>query len=99
MLQPRIVVLTASCHGLQGDVAGESQGMPSVQLRGLQVRLGPELRAMYPVVVNLGISGDVELNGAADPSQLRMTGVVNLESGEVILLSRAALLAFRVPNA
>ena len=57
--------------------------MPSLQLRGLQVRLGPELRAMYPVVVNLGISGDVEVNGAADPSQLRMTGMVNLESGEV----------------
>ena len=54
-------------------------------LEGLKVRLGPELRAMYPVVVNLGISGDVQLDGPADPNKVRLTGVVSLDSGEVSL--------------
>ena len=59
------------------------QGMPNLQLHGLQVRLGPELRAMYPVVVNMNISGNIEINGPADPKQLRMNGVIDLDSGEV----------------
>ena len=66
-------------QGPERDVSG----MASMQLQGLQVRLGPELRAMYPVVVNMGISGGLELSGPADPAKLRLNGVVHLESGEV----------------
>lgn len=58
-------------------------GVPDLQLQGLQLRLGPELRAQYPVVVNMGISGSLELNGPLNPKKLRLAGVVNLESGEV----------------
>ena len=61
----------------------KAQNMPALQLQGLQVRLGPELRAMYPVVVNMGISGDVEINGRADPQSMKLTGDIKLESGEV----------------
>ena len=65
----------------------ENAQKPSLQLKGLQIRLGPELRAMYPVVVNMGISGDVEINGEADPQKMQIKGEVRLESGEVELFS------------
>ena len=55
-----------------------------LSLRGLRVRLGPELRAQYPVVVNIGLSGDVELSGPADPQRLRLAGTIHLDGGEVI---------------
>lgn len=79
---------------MQGEAAGTA--VPSLQLQGLQVRLGPELRAMYPVVVNLGISGGVELNGPADPKQLRLNGVIDLDSGEVSNARRAPSPIFTV---
>ncbi len=52
-------------------------------LNGLKIHLGPELRAMFPVVLNMGISGDVELTGAADPASLRIAGTIYLDGGEV----------------
>lgn len=52
-------------------------------LNGLKIHLGPELRAMFPVVLNMGISGDIELNGAADPDSLRVAGTIHLDGGEV----------------
>ena len=67
----------------------ESAQKPSLQLKGLQIRLRPELRAMYPVVVNVGISGDVEINGEADPQKMQIKGEVRLESGEVNFLSQS----------
>lgn len=63
----------------------KNQDMPALQLQGLQVRLGPELRAMFPVVVNMGISGDIEINGPADPQTMTLHGDIKLESGEVAL--------------
>ncbi len=69
------------------QILQESAQKPSLQLKGLQIRLGPELRAMYPVVVNMGISGDVEINGEADPQKMQIKGEVRLESGEVKPLS------------
>ena len=63
-------------------------GEPSLQpmalcLNGLKIHLGPELRAMFPVVLNMDISGDIELNGAADPDSLRVAGTIHLDGGEV----------------
>ena len=52
-------------------------------LEGLKIHLGPELRAMFPVVLNMGISGDIELNGAADPDSLKVAGTIHLDGGEV----------------
>ena len=74
--------LRAVIRGLQGESSG-SAAVPHLMLKGLQIRLGPELRAMYPVVVNMGISGDIEVNGRADISLLRLKGLVYLDSGEV----------------
>ena len=49
----------------------------------LRIHLGPELRAVYPVVVNLGLSGDVELTGPLDPERVSVAGTINLDGGEV----------------
>ena len=61
-------------------------------LRGLRISLGPELRAVYPVVLNMGVAGDVELSGAATPGRLRPAGTLHLDGGEV----RGRLHVFRV---
>ena len=55
----------------------------NVRLDGLRLQLGPELRAMYPVVLNLGISGDLLIDGPADPDFVRLAGTMHLDSGEV----------------
>lgn len=56
----------------------------AVGLDGLKLHLGPELRAMFPVVLNMGIAGDVELSGyLTDPSALRVAGTIHLDGGEV----------------
>ncbi len=55
----------------------------NVRLDRLRLQLGPELRAMYPVVLNLGISGDLLIDGPADPNFLRLAGTMHLDSGEV----------------
>lgn len=52
-------------------------------LNGLKIHLGPELRAMFPVVLNMGISGDIELNGLASPESLKVAGTIHLDGGEV----------------
>ena len=69
--------------------AGEASLQPMAQalcLDGLKIHLGPELRAMFPVVLNMGISGDIELNGAASPESLKVAGTIYLAGGEVTLL-------------
>jgi hypothetical protein len=45
--------------GGQGVGGGPAPGGPDVQLRRLCVRLGPELRAFFPVVLNVQLSGQV----------------------------------------
>ncbi len=64
-------------------------------LRGLRISLGPELRAVYPVVLNMGLAGDVELSGAAAPGRLRVAGTLHLDGGEARALH--ALLARSEP--
>lgn len=67
--------------------------LPPLTLRALDVRLGPELRAVYPFVVNVGLSGDLRLAGApATPGDLRLAGAVTLDGGEVNLLATQLVL-------
>lgn len=69
---------------LWAHAQGETQaGAATVGLRGLRISLGPELRAVYPVVLNMGVAGDVELSGAATPGRLRPAGTLHLDGGEV----------------
>ena len=71
--------------GLPVLQAGEASLQPMAQalcLNGLKIHLGPELRAMFPVVLNMGISGDIELNGLASPESLKVAGTIHLDGGE-----------------
>ncbi|CAI5469289.1 unnamed protein product [Closterium sp. Yama58-4] len=58
-----------------------------VRLRGLQVALGPELRVVYPLILNLATRGDLHLNGFADPRLVRPSGTLFFENGEVNLVA------------
>lgn len=42
-----------------GGTGGGGPPPPPLQLAGLEVALGPDLRAIFPVVLNLGLSGTV----------------------------------------
>jgi hypothetical protein len=83
--------------------AGEASLQPMAQalcLNGMKIHLGPELRAMFPVVLNMGISGDIELNGAASPESLKVAGTIYLDGGEVSLspTGRHCRCAFAAPS-
>jgi hypothetical protein len=61
---------------------------PELLLSGLQVELGPELRAVFPVVLNVGVSGCLSLNGApAGPGGVVPAGVLRLENGVLNLVA------------
>ena len=46
-------------------------------LHGLQIKLGPDLRVMYPMnVMNFGISGEVTVSGPADPTKIKPFGII-----------------------
>ncbi|KAK9840821.1 hypothetical protein WJX81_007219 [Elliptochloris bilobata] len=79
---------------------GEAQAgaAAAVGLRGLRISLGPELRAVYPVVLNMGLAGDVELGGAAAPGRLRVAGTLHLDGGEVNLVATQLVLERDYPN-
>lgn len=53
----------------------------------MKIKLGPEMRAVYPFVLNFKLSGEVELNGPLDPASLQPAGVVLFESGEINLVA------------
>jgi hypothetical protein len=87
------------CHTQHHRRAGQGEAQAgaaaAVGLRGLRISLGPELRAVYPVVLNMGLAGDVELSGAAAPGRLRVAGTLHLDGGEARALH--ALLARSEP--
>ena len=49
----------------------EDAGQHNVSLDGLAIRLGPDLRAMYPLVMNFGVEGELTVSGPAHPDQVR----------------------------
>eukprot|EP00976_Prorocentrum_cordatum_P041989 850588-Prorocentrum_minimum.AAC.1 len=53
----------------------------------MKIKLGPEIRALYPFVLNFKLAGELELNGPADPLTIQPSGVVVFESGEINLVA------------
>jgi hypothetical protein len=49
--------------------------------------LGPELRIVYPLILNFAVSGDLELNGMVHPKYIRPKGILTFENGEVNLVA------------
>lgn len=61
--------------------------------------MGPELRAVFPVVLNVGVSGSLHLSGnPAQPNGLLPSGVIRLEGGVLNLVATQFRLERDHPN-
>lgn len=61
--------------------------LQGVQLQGLELVLGSELRFQVPLMVNLAISGSIEVSGGLDPGSLVPSGTIQIDGGMVNLLA------------
>ncbi|GJN32228.1 hypothetical protein PR202_gb20718 [Eleusine coracana subsp. coracana] len=57
------------------------------RLNDLKLSFGPELRIVYPLILNFAVSGDLELSGMVHPKYIRPKGVLTFENGEVNLVA------------
>lgn len=58
-----------------------------IRLTDLKLVLGPELRIVYPLILNFAVSGELELNGVAHPNLLKPKGTLMFENGDVNLVA------------
>lgn len=70
----------------------------AVRLRGLKLQLGPELRMVYPLILNFAVNGELELNGFADSTRLKPKGALTFENGDVNLVATQVRLNRDHPN-
>ncbi|KAH1252908.1 hypothetical protein GmHk_04G009734 [Glycine max] len=56
-------------------------------LSNLKLVLGPELKIVYPFILNFAVSGELELNGLAHPKCIKPRGTLTFENGEVDLVA------------
>lgn len=61
--------------------------LQGIQLQNLELILGSELRFQVPLMVNLAISGAVEVSGGLDPGSLVPSGTIQIDGGMVNLLA------------
>lgn len=74
------------------DIEKESRNVnikPSVDvcLSDLKLVLGPELRILYPLILNFAVSGELELNGVAHAKSIKPKGTLTFDNGDVNLLA------------
>ncbi|KAF9613143.1 hypothetical protein IFM89_005714 [Coptis chinensis] len=64
-------------------------GKPKIDVRltDLKLLLGPELRIVYPLILNFAVSGELELNGVAHPKWIKPKGVLAFDNGDVNLVA------------
>jgi len=62
-----------------------------IRLRDMKLVLGPELRIMYPLILNFAVSGELELDGMAHPKFIKPKGVLTFENGDVNLVATQVL--------
>jgi septum formation inhibitor-activating ATPase MinD len=58
-----------------------------IRLSDLKLVLGPELRIVYPLILNFAVSGELELNGLAHPKRIEPKGILTFENGDVNLVA------------
>ncbi|XAR69330.1 hypothetical protein NMG60_11000870 [Bertholletia excelsa] len=78
--------------GKQGDVEkeiGQVNRKPKIDVRltDLKLVLGPELRIVYPLILNFAVSGELDLNGIAHPKLIKPKGILTFENGDVNLVA------------
>lgn len=69
-----------------------------MRLDHLKLQLGPDLRAVFPVVLNVIISGEIDVTGPADPALMTPSGVLKLEGGVLNLVATQFMLDRNHPN-
>ncbi|KAK8938369.1 hypothetical protein KSP39_PZI010980 [Platanthera zijinensis] len=90
--------LSGSLHSIWPELAGKHSSDEKLELGntdpGLDARLtdlklvlGPELRIVYPLILNFAVSGELELNGVARPQYVKPKGVLTFENGDVNLVA------------
>lgn len=87
----------SSKGGSKGAEATSLEQLP-LRFRGLRLIVGPELSAVYPFVLNFGVSGEVVVNGAADPILIRPSGAISFERGDINLVATQVRLNREHPN-
>jgi hypothetical protein len=88
-----------SGQSLQQQPQQDQPPPPQLLLCGLELVLGPELRAVFPVVLNVGVSGRVTLHGdPAAPNGLQPAGRIRLEGGVLNLVATQFRLEREHPN-
>ncbi|KAI3848153.1 hypothetical protein MKX03_015643 [Papaver bracteatum] len=67
----------------------QANGKPrfDIRLTDLKLVLGPELRIVYPLILNFAASGEVELNGVAHPKGIKPKGILTFDNGDVNLVA------------
>lgn len=63
-------------------------------LSDLKLVLGPELKIVYPLILNFAVSGELELNGLAHPKWIKPRGILAFENGEVDLVATQVCVMF-----
>ncbi|XP_057851125.2 protein SUBSTANDARD STARCH GRAIN 4, chloroplastic isoform X2 [Cryptomeria japonica] len=82
----------------RGNEQSISKPQVAIHLRGLKLHLGPELRIVYPLILNFAVSGELELNGLADPKLIKPQGTLTFEDGDVTLLATQVRVKRDHPN-
>ncbi|KAK2983126.1 hypothetical protein RJ640_022598 [Escallonia rubra] len=88
-------VSSATFHQSSGKQAqaekemGQISSRPTLDIRltDLKLLFGPELRIVYPLILNFAVSGEVELNGIAHPKWIKPKGILTFENGDVNLVA------------
>ncbi|KAI5082263.1 hypothetical protein GOP47_0002006 [Adiantum capillus-veneris] len=76
----------------------QMKSLVAVGLKNLKLVLGPELRVVYPLILNFAVSGELELNGLADPQWIKPKGTLTFENGDVNLVATQVRLNRDHPN-
>ncbi|KAL6980146.1 hypothetical protein U1Q18_021795 [Sarracenia purpurea var. burkii] len=76
-------------HGEVEKEMGRVNSKPKLDIRltDLKLVLGPELRIVYPLILNFAVSGELELNGMAHPKWIKPKGILTFENGDVNLVA------------
>lgn len=79
-------------RGQQGEVdkeMGQANRKPDLDIRlsDLKLVLGPDLRIVYPLILNFAVSGELELDGVAHPKGIKPKGILTFENGDINLVA------------
>jgi len=72
--------------------------LQNLRLRGLKLVVGPEMSVVYPFVLNFGVAGELTIDGYVDAGQLKPSGTLQFERGDVNLVATQIRLDRDHPN-